>query len=273
MIRCGACGYAVTAEHKTNRHGSRYVYYHCTKRQLGPRCPEPYIELRCLEEQIDRFLRSLSIAPAIEDWILAEIAAGTAQAEADAQARRQGLENTLRDTDAQLAELTGLRIRNMLSDEEFVAERQVLQQEQLRLRRKIAEFGVQADRFEPVDQLISFGNRAAEWFRAGDEQSKRLILETVGSNLTLKRKTLTIVAAKPFAALAHEPAILRQCGVVDDDRTAQTGTKAPTTAMINAFSEAFAYADGQRILHNIRILHERFGDPVIKSLTSRKAAA
>ena len=33
----------VTAEHKTNRFGNRYVYYHCTKRRLDPRCPQPSI--------------------------------------------------------------------------------------------------------------------------------------------------------------------------------------------------------------------------------------
>jgi hypothetical protein len=54
IIRCGACGLMVTAEHKVNRYGSRYIYYHCTKRNTGVRCPEPSIEARHLEEQIHR---------------------------------------------------------------------------------------------------------------------------------------------------------------------------------------------------------------------------
>ncbi len=32
LLRCGSCGLSVTAEHKTNRHGSKYIYYHCTRR-------------------------------------------------------------------------------------------------------------------------------------------------------------------------------------------------------------------------------------------------
>jgi DNA invertase Pin-like site-specific DNA recombinase len=38
MIRCGECAFAVTAEEKTNRHGSHYIYYHCSKRRLSSHC-------------------------------------------------------------------------------------------------------------------------------------------------------------------------------------------------------------------------------------------
>src|SRR5262249_45207288 len=41
MIRCGQCGLLVTAEVKTNRHGSQYTYYHCTRRNLGHQCRQP----------------------------------------------------------------------------------------------------------------------------------------------------------------------------------------------------------------------------------------
>ena len=37
MIRCGECNAMITAEEKINRFGSRYTYYHCTKR-LNKKC-------------------------------------------------------------------------------------------------------------------------------------------------------------------------------------------------------------------------------------------
>jgi site-specific DNA recombinase len=48
MIRCGACGLGITAEHKFNRYGRHYVYYHCSRRRLDQKCFEPSIELRDL---------------------------------------------------------------------------------------------------------------------------------------------------------------------------------------------------------------------------------
>lgn len=240
MIRCGACGLFVTAEHKINRFGSHYVYYHCSKRQLGPRCSEPSVELRSLEHQIEQFLRTLAVEPSVEEWLLEEIALSTQRLENEEQARRRSLERALADVVAQLNELTGLRLRTLLTDGEFIAQRGVLQQEQLRLRSKIAECDRHFDRFEPVGDVVSFSNRAAEWFRIGDDQSKRVILQTVGSNLTLKSKILNVEAVRPFAALASTGNNIRRLAIIDDVRTALDDD------------------DGKGIITNIRILRHRF---------------
>ena len=141
MIRCGSCGLWVTAEHKLNRQGHRYLYYHCSKRRLGPRCSEPSIELRNLEIQIRAFLRSLTIDPALEKWIFEQIAIHARQFEESEKARKASLMNARDDTEAQIKELTGMRVRGLLSDQEFVGERETLRREQMRLREKIAEIG------------------------------------------------------------------------------------------------------------------------------------
>lgn len=49
LIRCGECGAAITAENRTNRYGSRYTYYHCTKRRPGVRCRQKTIRVEELE--------------------------------------------------------------------------------------------------------------------------------------------------------------------------------------------------------------------------------
>jgi hypothetical protein len=52
LIRCGECGFMVTAEHKVNRFGSRYLYYHCSKRLPDYRCSQGAVTSYSLEEQI-----------------------------------------------------------------------------------------------------------------------------------------------------------------------------------------------------------------------------
>jgi DNA invertase Pin-like site-specific DNA recombinase len=248
MIRCGSCGLWVTAEHKVNRQGHRYLYYHCSKRRLGPRCSEPSIEVQSLEFQVQEFLRSLTVDPALEKWILEQIAICAQQFADDEDAREQSLMSAQADTEAQMKELTGMRLRGLLSDQEFVAEREALRSEQLRLREKIAEIGRVKNRFEPARELISFSNRAADWFAHGDDESKRLILQTVGSNLALKDKKLSIEAAKPFASLASLANSPRQLAVVDVVRT---------------FADD---EDFQHIIDNIRLLTNRFETSTLASL-------
>ena len=297
MIRCGVCGLRVTAEHKINRYGRHYIYYHCSKRRLGPRCTEPAVELRSLEQQIEEYLRTLAIEESLEAWVLEEIDFNAERFKEEKQAHKRSLEKAVEEVDAQLNELTGLRIRSLLTDAEFVARRKELQQEQLRLRGKITEVEHDTNRFEPATEVVSFSNRAAEWFLRGDGQSKRLILETVGSNLILKNKILSIQAIKPFVSFAPSTnktrllrvvddvrtfcprgkkgaAIPHQLGVVDDVRTScRIGNKRWLNRVIKEISELSYAEDGQRILNNIRTLRERFEPEALVPVRSRRARA
>jgi site-specific DNA recombinase len=257
MIRCGGCGLQVTAEHKFNRYGYHYVYYHCSRPRLGEKCIEPSVELQSLEQQIGSFLQTVDIHVSFEGWVLDQTAIDADRIRAEEEARIRSLESALMETGAQLNELTGLRVRNLLTDEEFVSQRQELQQEQLRLRDKVAEFGIVRDPFEPFSELVSFSRRAAQWFSHGDSQSKRLILETVGSNLFLKDKLLNVEAKKPFASLAKTTTIPLLLGVDDDVRTKHTKYDM-LRQIAHEVKQSLDNEEGERILANIRTLRERF---------------
>ncbi len=218
MIRCAACHHWLTAEHKTNRYGYRYVYYHCAKSRLGPRCAAPSVEVQSLEQQIDGFLRSLVIDPDTHSYILDELARVGEQSAKHKDASRKSLQQALEQAQSQFNELTGLRLRNLLTDAEFIVQRQTLQQEHLRLRAKLAQIDNPANPIEPFSQVISFSVQATNWFKRGDDQTKRLILETLASNLFLTDKKLSIQAKKPFQQVAKIAASPRQLRDLDSNQ-------------------------------------------------------
>ena len=258
MIRCGSCGLMVTAEIKVHRHGYRYVYYHCSKRALGPRCPEPSIELCSLERQIAEFLRALRTDPTIEAWALKEVASDRLCAREQERARKLSVERTAKEVEEQIKELTSLRIRKMITDSEFLERRSTLQQEQMRYRQKAA-IDENADAwFEPVGEIISFSNRAAEWFLRGDDASKRLILESVGSNLAMTGKILNIEAKKPFSTTSELSLCPRRLGVVDDVRTRRIGRKRWLRNILKKIRAELAEPECEDLIDNIRTLRERF---------------
>lgn len=229
MIRCGSCGCMVTAEHKTNRFGSRYVYYHCTKRPLGPRCREPAIEVRALEGQIVAFLRSLEIDQQIADWLGQAMRDQQYQVVQTEAARKRSLRAALDETRSQLSELTNLRLRKLVTDAEFVAQRMQLQKEAFKLEEKLAEPDRGEKVIEPFDGLISFCNYAADLFQDADMRTKRLILKIAGSNPTLAGKKLSVQAAKPFRPLLEMATRPRLLASVDDVRTKDAlGEKGPS---------------------------------------------
>lgn len=199
MIRCGECGFLVTAEEKVNKYGSHYTYYHCTKRRMDYRCRQPYISRRRLEEQIEHFLRGLVLPTRLHNWA---VKCSSSDYEAEHQAvegRRHALEQAYERTKVSLDNLTSLRVRDLIGDDEFLRERQKLEIDQLRIRQQLEDRKEAVPAFELLETLISFRNRAAEWFSSGDDDTKRTILGIVGSNLALKDKIISIEAKKPFA--------------------------------------------------------------------------
>src|SRR5262249_3750125 len=110
-----------------------------------------------------------------------------------------------------------LRTRELITDAEFIAERSKLEQHKLRLQEQLAE---QPDAtFELDRMLVSFRVRALDWFTAGGWEEKRLIVDTVGSNFSLKDKRLNGEARKPFRLMAQSNNFISWCGFKDGIRT------------------------------------------------------
>lgn len=239
MIRCGVCGLMVTAERKTKRSGRRYIYYHCTKRRLGPRCEQASVEGKSLEDQIVEFLGRITLRRDLCAWFAENLSGRNGKRQSERDATQRSIEKALVDVDSQMNELTGLRLRSLLTDGEFLSRRQELQRETLTLQDRLAYVVARPDTFEPELDAVLFSNRAVDWFRDGDLSTRRLILETVGSNPKLTDKILNIEAAKPFVTDPNIPEKTRLLAIVDNVRTTKHDP---------------AY---QRLYQNLKLLRER----------------
>lgn len=242
MMRCGECGLSITAEEKINRHGSHYTYYHCTKRRRHMRCGQPYVELRELERQILEFIQGISISDKLHDWALGELDASQESNREDLAIRQQTLEKALQAASSSTQNLTDLRVRGMISDEEFLAKRTELKREEQRLRQNLIRLKNRDGWFEPSRFLVSFSNRAVSWFKNGDEEVKRLILQSVGSYPMLKDRKVSIVLKKPFRSCAGTASRRIMCSILKDVRTLVDDIDFLST------------------IQSIRLLHEKAGE-------------
>lgn len=219
LIRCGACGALVTAEYTTNRYGTRYTYYHCCRKERRYQyCPERSLEERQLEEQIATFLSGLVLPPR---WVerllpmLEEYVAETDNDRADAQRR---IDDEMVRVDRRLVRLRELCVDGVLSEAEYVADRDALALE----RQKLVQ---QRDRpQEPTDvelfrDAISFVDRAVSGFQNGTPDERRSLTREVTSNLYLRDRKLLIEAKKPFALLREWPRFPSVCRFWNHVRT------------------------------------------------------
>jgi len=218
LMHCGNCGCSITAEEQTNRFGSHYVYYHCTHRKPGVRCDEKYLEERKLEGQLSDFLASTYLEPGEVNDALAVIEAERLQGRLTNEHLKTNIEETLAKCRRNLDNLTKLRYRELISDEEFIRERDELHLEELALKERIGQLNSESW-FEPTRNLFLFSNRATFWLTHGSIAEKRLIVSTVGSNLTLKSRKLSIHANEPFLLLQKRGVCRTWCALVNDVRT------------------------------------------------------
>lgn len=203
LIRCGECGFMVTAEARINRYGSQYSYYHCTKRRPDYRCRQPFVPADRIRASIEHEISRLVLPDRYRHWADAELEVAAARRNEERSLQLSAIEKELTDVERMLATLLMLRTRETIDDTEFISERQKLQKQKLVLEERLRLADSEAERFEPDRLLILFSNRAILWLREGDDEIKRKIVRAVGSNLTLTDKKLSFQARKPYLILSN----------------------------------------------------------------------
>lgn len=258
MIRCGECGCAITAEHKKNRFGSKYIYYHCTKRRSDYKCGQPYVEVHKLEDQIVAFLKSITIPFKIHNWIFNQLEEQKSDTVKQEELHRLTLQKSQKSNEQELKNLLTLRIREHIDDEEYLKQRKELKKEKIRLS-QILQKGINSRVwFEPSKKMIYFSNRADFWFLNGDQETKRLIIKTIGSNLTLIDKKLIIEAKKIFSdisTMAFCPTL--SSGKDNVRRLNNLPDPANFDRLLNELRETVTSIEGQNIVHSIEQIEER----------------
>lgn len=158
-----------------------------------------------LEGQLACFLDEVTLGNSFHAWAIERLDRVRKSKSAALATEEAALRRNAATTDRSIDNLTRLRLREVITDEEFLKQRQELEREKLALEQRLRSVGDPSTWFEPCRDFISFNSRATAWFRAGDERRKRLIVEIVGSNPVLKDKILSIEAAKPFRRHGPEP--------------------------------------------------------------------
>ena len=122
-------------------------------------------------------------------------------------------------TAKELENLTKLRIRDLLTDEEYLKQRQELERRQIGIAQRLEILNRDDSRFEPSRALVSLNSSLVSRFKAANLQQKRLILQIVGSNLVLKDENLNIAARKPFRRWSKTTTFSEMRAFVRDVRT------------------------------------------------------
>ena len=196
MMRCGECGAMITAETKTkqqqNGNVHTYIYYHCTKRKY-PNCSQGCIEEKELKKQIIKEIESLEIPPEFHSFAMKWF---KKENEKEAVGRNAVVNANEKAYKACLAKIDGLmdmRAGGEITAEEFAKKKIEVLAEKKRLDGLFEDTSKRVDRWlDNADEMLTFIEEAKYKFNNGTIPKRRNILSTLGSDLVLKEKILSI---------------------------------------------------------------------------------
>jgi len=237
MITCGECGFMVTGEEKVNRWGTHYSYYHCSKRRLDRHCNQKYLSVEEMEAQIVAFLETIRLPDPFYRWVMRRLERTIQQKKSDHAAQKDSLLRDQAATTRELQNLTKLRIRELMTDDEYLKERQELDRRLVGLTQKLEVLEKRDSRFAPSHSIVLFNNCLIDRFQKGTLQKKRMILATVGSHLVLTDKKLNIDVKKPFRRWTESANISDLRAFVRDIRTHLAEDSAECQEMVRNIDE------------------------------------
>lgn len=246
LIRCGECGGGVTAEEKhqlicpgckhkfayenktscpkckleigdmRNPTILHYTYYHCIKK-TNPNCTQGSIRLEDLEEQFKTELEKLTIDQDYLQVALDYLRDKQSDFGKEEGTRRQSLQSTYESCQTKLQNLYREYMspqnsnHELFTSEDFkklkaeiIAERDQVEKQQGNVKENL-------DRaLEATERTFNFCAFALHHFNTGDIRKKRTIFGTIGSNVTLKDKKLSIERLHPFLLIENELRAQRQ---------------------------------------------------------------
>jgi hypothetical protein len=187
----------------------RYTYYHCSK-SGKPRCTQKFLSGEEIERQIDTFISRIQISSRFRDWavkFLHELHEKEVETRNKIlQAQQKAYQECLRQIDNLVKLKTSPRNADssLLSEDEYAQQRLSLIKEKSALEELLNDTGHRVEQWLKLsERTFDFACTVRTRFAEGDANTKKQILSTIGSNLILKDKILSIEAKKPFFILEN----------------------------------------------------------------------
>lgn len=214
LIRCGECGASITAEekYKIQKNGNihHYIYYRCTKKKGY--CSQNAIRGKDLKKQILKFLEQIQISQKFKNWAIKYLREKHKTESGDQLLILQKHQRNHRQNQKQINNLLDLRLRDLIDDKAYKTKKKTLIEEQQEIEKNLGRLKERnRDWLELAEKTFKFASNTYNWFKKGSFDEKKIILQTIGSNLVLKDRILKIEPNKLFS-LVYEPSKMNNWG-------------------------------------------------------------
>lgn len=186
LMRCTLCDGVVTGHTIRKKSGRNYTYYFCQNK--GGKCLKTAVREEAIDELVNEQLSRLFLLPEFDEWAQQELENWRGTTRTSTQSMAQGVSATLDTLERQLESLLTLKIKELISDDEFATRRTALLNEKVRLENATREREEQQEAAKlAVENALDFISNAQTNFAQGDASLRRAVVSALSSNLSFTR--------------------------------------------------------------------------------------
>ncbi len=177
----------------------------CSKKkklQNGQKCSQKSLPVKDFEKQVDDLLKGIEIPKEFTDWALSWLQKQNNVEIEERSTIQKNLQNLYNDIQKQIDTLLDFLVKGFIEQNEYQRKKDLLLLERQEISKKLKTTEKRADDWlELTEKTFLFATYARVWFAEGTIEQKRTILRTLGTNLILKDKILSLDQHKPFVIM------------------------------------------------------------------------
>ena len=205
LLKCGECGFTITADKKIKPSGKSYTYYYCTKKNPNHKCSQNvFTREEKISSQINETIQKVSLP---DDWADKMINELENEKNKNAQSFRffaQKTETEIKAIDEKMEKLMNAYLENVLDLAEYREVKNKLVNQKQLLKDKLTAFEQKSNnRFELAAKFINSIKQAEIIALQENPEQGRDFLKKIGSNFRLSGQKLFCDFKNPFKILAE----------------------------------------------------------------------
>ena len=201
LFRCGECASMISAQWTTNRHGTKYRYYRCSKK--SGRCGQSYLQEKDLVSQLKARLQTISLPDSYTAWMLEQVRVWEREEIGVSQSESQNLSAKLKASEARMNKLVSTYLDGDIPKEIYLKQKDALMRSSLALQAEKKDCDGGRNKWvEPLREWI-LDTKQATFLSSADNFSEiARYVKKVGTNPTVRDKAAHFACTPPSHCVA-----------------------------------------------------------------------
>jgi DNA invertase Pin-like site-specific DNA recombinase len=189
FAKCGKCGSMITAQYTTNRFGTRYVYYRCTRKKGF--CSEPYLQESTLAEQIKTQLQKVSIPFSEIEKMEKKIDEWEKESISEKGNVVRNLKSELLEVKEKLDKLVSIYLDEDIERSQYLERKNILLIQKAKIEESLEDFGQQRKYWlQPLRSFVLSLKEVSLLEKSDNQIEWKEFFQKIGSNPEIKDKTI-----------------------------------------------------------------------------------